>query len=166
MLQLRMSQKVMASSLLGSLSIESDSDIDLDEIDSNRLRLTDSMGPQIASEAFGISASKNNVHQGADVNDDIAENCKLNDESAVAVGIKGWKLQLNSGPVDFDRTPTNDSNNLHYFSSLADRSFNENVHDSKASEDLGSDSDIASQGSWELGDRAEIVDKLSLSVQS
>lgn len=147
MLQLRMSQKVMASSLLGSLSIESDSDIDQDEIDSNRLRLTDSMGPQIASEAFGISTPKNSVHQEPDIdNGDVAaENCNLNDGSAL--GIKGWKLQLNSGSVDFDRTPTNDANNLHYFASLADRSFNENVHDGKASEDLGSNGDVASLGS-------------------
>lgn len=147
MLQLRMSQKVMASSLLGSLSIESDSDIDQDEIDSNRLRLTDSMGPQIAGEAFGISTPKSSVRQDADINDggDVAENCNLNDGSAR--GIKGWRLHLNSGPVDFDRTPTNDANNLHCFASLADRSFNENVHDNKASEDLGSNGDVASQGS-------------------
>lgn len=122
MLQFKMSQKVMASSLMAnSFGMESDSDADLDDIDSSRLRLTDSMGPQLANEVFGTSTPKNgnfrDVAAFIDASNDT-EMSGLDHDPETRPGKPPRRLE--SVGMDYDKTPTNDSSNNHLFASIGD----------------------------------------------
>lgn len=124
MLQFKMSQKVMASSLMAnSFVMDSDSDADFDDIDSSRLRLTDSMGPQLANEVFGTSTPKNGNFR-ADV---VGAFINVSDDRDLSGSDQDLEPHLGkprrrpeSVGLDFDKTPTNDSSNNHLFAIIAD----------------------------------------------
>lgn len=124
MLQFKMSQKVMASSLMAnSFGMDSDSDVDFDDIDSSRLRLTDSMGPQLANEVFGTSTPKNGNFR------DIAAFINVSEDKELSGLDQDSESQLGKPPrrlesvaLDYDKTPTNDSSNNHLFASIIDAS--------------------------------------------